>query len=76
MGILSLKLNVSWGIASDKVASMNIWSDGLVMIAPRICGCLNLNYVVHRMLYMSTWILSECSLPVLDLLHYSGFGEC
>ena len=54
MGILSLKLNVSWGTASGVVASMNIWSDGLAMIAPKICGYLNLNYVMHRMLYVNT----------------------
>ena len=59
MGILSLKLNVSWGTASGVVASVNIWSDGLAMIAPKICGCLNLNYVMHRVLYVNTWLPYE-----------------
>ena len=55
MGILSLKLNVSWGTASGVVASVNIWSGGLATIAPRICGCLNLNCIMQRMLYVNTW---------------------
>ena len=63
MGILSLKLKVSWGTASSKVASMNIWSDGLATIAPKICGYLNLNYVMHRMLYMNAWMPHEHVAP-------------
>ena len=49
MGLLNSRKNVSWGTASDGVAIMNIWSDGLATIAPKICGCLSLNYVAHRM---------------------------
>ena len=63
MGILSLKLNVAWGTASGVVASVNIWSDGLAMIAPKICGYLNLNYVMHRVLYVNTWLPYECVEP-------------
>ena len=63
MGTLSLKLNVSWGTASDVVASVSIWSGGLAMIAPKICGCLNLNCIMHRMLYESTWLTCECVEP-------------
>ena len=59
MGILSLKLNVSWGTASGVVASVNIWSDGLATIAPKICGCLNQNCIMHRMLYVNTWLPCE-----------------
>ena len=59
MGILSLKLNVSWGTASGVVATVNIWSDGLATIAPKICGCLNLNYVMHKILYVNTWMPCE-----------------
>ena len=55
MAILSLKLNVSWGTASGVLASVNIWSDGLATIAPKICGCLNLNCIMHKMLYVNTW---------------------
>ena len=59
MGILSLKLNVSWGTASSVVISMNIWSDGLATIAPKICGYLNLNYIMYKMLYVNTWLPCE-----------------
>ena len=59
MGKLNLKLNVSWGTASGDVASVNIWSDALAMIAPKICGCLNLNYVMRRGLYVNTWMPCE-----------------
>ena len=59
MGILSLRLNVSWGTASGKVTSVNIWSGGLAAIAPKIYGCLNLNYIMHRLLYVNTWIPCE-----------------
>ena len=59
MGILSLKLNVSWGISSGVVISMNIWSDGLATIAPKICECLNLSYIMHRIFYVNTWMPCE-----------------
>ena len=59
MGILTLRLNVSWGTASGQVASLNIWSDKLATIAPKIYGCLKLNYVMHRELYVNTWMPCE-----------------
>ena len=63
MGILSLKLNVSSGTACGKVTSVNIWSDGPATIAPKICGCLNLSYIMHRGLYMNTWVPCEYVRP-------------
>ena len=74
MEILNLRLNVSWGTASNKVASVNIWSDGLATIAPKICDYLNLSYIIHRGLYINTWVPCEYFGPSAQSLALFWWG--